>query len=83
MVVRERALVIVVGRRRQVVDVSPHSVGRRERDDRHARRVDVDREVGQQLLDELELVVEVGGADTGTLVDEEDQLDLAVGRATQ
>jgi len=58
--------------------VSPDAIGRRERYHGDAGRVRVDGEVGQQLLDELDLVVEVGGSDTGTLVDEEDQLHLAV-----
>jgi len=57
--------------------------GRREGDDGDAGRVDVDGEVGEQLFDELELVVEVRGADARALVDQEHQLHLAVDRATQ
>ena len=57
--------------------------GRREGDDGDAGRVDVDGEVGEQLFDELELVVEVRGADARALVDQEHQLDLAVDRAAQ
>ena len=78
----ESALVVVVRRAREVVDVPPDAVRRRERDQGDARRVHVHGEVGEQLLDELELVVEVGGADARALVDEKDQLDLAVDRAT-
>jgi len=83
MIVHQGALVIVARRTGQIVDVTGHSVRRRERDDGHARRVRVHGEVGQQFLDELQFVVEVGRADTGAFVDEEDQLHLAVDRPSQ
>jgi len=67
----------------QVVDVTSNSIGRRERHDGHPRRVNVDGEVGEQFLDELQLVVEVGSADAGALVDEEHQFHFAVRRPTQ
>jgi len=83
MIVHQRTLVIVLAGCRQVVDVSSHAVRRRERDDGHSRCVGVDGKIGQQFLDKLELVVEVGCADAGAFVDEEDQLYFTVGRASQ
>jgi len=69
MIMHQSTFMIVLARCGQVIHVSSHTIGRRERDDGDARCVGVDGEIGQQLLDKLELVVEVGGTDARALVD--------------
>lgn len=70
----QRALVLVRAAGGDIVDARHHVVLGREGHDGHARGCGHHGEVGQQLADELELVEEVGLADAGRLVHQEDKL---------
>ena len=68
---------------RQVVDVPDDTTPRREGHYAYTGRVAIDCEVGQELLNELQLGEEVLRPDAGRTVDEEHQLGLAIDRSSQ